>query len=356
VAILVAVVACAACGAASALEPPALSPKAHLAAAVRSAWSSPSLTLRLDLSGDAAALGAIDPSLSSMYATAIADTSIVYEQERQPAPSKGADYDLSLEIGGLKQIELRVVGDTAYARLNVHSAIGFLAAPLIDRLEQMIPSWSGFEFAHAFLQGGWVSLDFGPLASALGLSGTSSATGSAASGSQAGAGATSDPANPLSALETALARAISVKRVGTSAGGTDNLLVSTSVERVESSLVGSLLGMLPARDRDAVQMLLGLINGGTASGQEQLHAFVQGTTLTAISFNALQLLPGHVAASGRDLPVTIDVSQAPLDVSAPAGATPVPSSLTLGLSALHELGLGNIGGFASSLASAVGSF
>ena len=102
-------------------------------------------------------------------------------------------------------------------------------------------------------------------------------------------------------------------------------------------------------------MVLGLINGGTTGGQEQLHAFVRGTTLTAVSVNALQLLPGESAGSRHDLPVKIDVSQATVDITAPSGATPLPSALTLGLSAMHDLGLGKLGGLASSLASAFAS-
>ena len=306
------------------------SANAELQAGWSSLTSSSQVTLAVHVDAAPSQLEALPGHPSAADAGLVAGGSVVVQAASasgQPLSSLGSTsgnlqqrlsalrLDVLGELHGSPLVELRLVGGVLYGQLNVAGLDSVLAGfgQNLTTLEGQLPSGVVSNPAvQALFNGKWVSLDLGSLSSELHSAGIQlNQSGGVPSAAEVG--------GLLDAVTATFNKEVSVARVGTSAQLGTDLLLSTDRHKfateLESSLARTAPGLVTSKDTSKASAV--------PHGPLSVHAFVSGRTLTRISVDVSQLTGRGQLPAGTQVPLVVDVSHAPVSITAPAGAVPL---------------------------------
>jgi hypothetical protein len=223
------------------------------------------------------------------------------------------ELDVVGELDGSPLVELRAVGGVLYAQLNV-AGLGSVLASLGRSLSaaegQLPPAVAADPAVHALFDGEWVSLD---LESALRQLGSAGVIHSGSAGRAQARGL-------VGALSSALAREVHVAKLGQVARLGTDLVLSADAQNLAKALLSAASQVLPKQvTSKEVSQAVARLPHRTA----QLHAYVAGGTLTRISLDLAQLAKKGELPAGTTLPLVLEVSHAPVAITAPSGAVPL---------------------------------
>jgi hypothetical protein len=301
---------------------------AQLQAAWRSLSSSPQVTFSLHLDATASELEALPGHPSADNARLAAGGSVVVEAATTSGkPLSSLEHfsgslqqylqaeELSVvgELDGSPLVELQVVGGVLYAELNVAGLDSVLAGSgqSLATAEADLPAKVVANPAVAALFAGkWVSVDLVSLVSEL------RSAGLLPSSQSAGARSRAQARQIIDALTQTFTKEVSVASVGTSAQLGTDLLLSTNLHDFATELLSSLSRVAPrlVTSKDVSRA------AQVPNRSLQVHAYVAGGTLTQVSVDLSQLASGGRLPAGTQLPLVLNVSHAPVTITAPSGA------------------------------------
>lgn len=289
--------------------------------------SSPQVTFDLHVEASVSQLEALPGHPSASDAGLIAGGSIVVEAATasgQPLSSvessssglqqslKAVEIDVLGELDGSPLVELRVVGGVLYAQLDVAGLDPVLAGygqSLTTAEAKLPPAVAADPAVQALFDGEWVSVDLTSLATQLSSAGVLHTN-------QSSAQSRVQLSQLLDALTQTFTKEVSVTSVGTSAQLGTDLLLSTDLHNFAEELLSAVSRAAPGvvTSDDASQV------AKVPHRTLQVHAFVAEGTLTRLSVDLSQFAGQGQVPAGTQLPLVLDVSHAPVAISAPSGA------------------------------------
>ncbi|HVA61628.1 MAG TPA: hypothetical protein VNG13_13990 [Mycobacteriales bacterium] len=248
--------------------------------------------------------------------------------DAQPVDASALQVDVAINVGGGPVVEIRYLGGTLYARLGtteIAQIAGPKGAQTLSGLSAQIPPT--LTWAHAALQGQWVSITLAQIKSLEAQLPGAKATPNAA-----------QQQSFLAGLRAILARDVTVADSGTASDGSDHLVLSGNVRTLATDLEAAIGSLVPS-----ASSALSKANPQRLPDKVlNIDAYVSNGIVSKMVFNAAQTLSATDQAKlhGQGIPIEVDFSQS-------AAAVQAPSATPIDLSQIFSL-LGNLGRSSSS--------